>query len=149
MVLTGLPGSLAHWAATEARFRRHVQKISAEATKGMIHLDNMLVCLTQNDVVERRFLDPNHRSFVPDFQVYIEVEDAKGRTTPMALSRQMVLFCVERRKSWRMLQSKAGVDNKDYRAQRALIAKVEAGKLDVADVRARGAELLEDERKAL
>jgi hypothetical protein len=30
-----------------------------------------------------------------------------------AVSRQMVLFAVERRKAWRMLQSKAGVTNKD------------------------------------
>ena len=30
------------------------------------------------------------------------------------VSRQMVLFAVERRKAWRMLQSKAGVVNKDY-----------------------------------
>ena len=36
----------------------------------------------------------------------------------------MVLFAVERRKAWRMLQSKAGVVNKDYQAQKALLAKL-------------------------
>jgi pyruvate-ferredoxin/flavodoxin oxidoreductase len=30
----------------------------------------------------------------------------------------MVLFCVERRKAWRLLQSKAGIENRDYKAQR-------------------------------
>ena len=41
----------------------------------------------------------------------------------------MVLFCVERRRAWRMLQSRAGLDNPDYRAQRAVIAKLEAGEI--------------------
>jgi pyruvate-ferredoxin/flavodoxin oxidoreductase len=49
----------------------------------------------------------------------------------MALSRQLVLFCVERRKAWRMLQSKAGVVNKEYVAQKAILADVDAGKLPV------------------
>ena len=44
----------------------------------------------------------------------------------MALSRQMVLFCVERRKAWRMLQSRAGVRNVDYEAQKAVRAALEA-----------------------
>ena len=35
-----------------------------------------------------------------------------------SLSRQLVLFCVERRKAWRMLQSKAGIENREYKAQR-------------------------------
>ncbi len=39
------------------------------------------------------------------------------------LSRQLVLFCVERRRAWRMLQSKAGIDNPDYRAQRAALRR--------------------------
>ena len=37
-------------------------------------------------------------------------------------SRQMVLFCVERRKAWRMLQSRAGVENQDYTAQKTMRA---------------------------
>jgi pyruvate-ferredoxin/flavodoxin oxidoreductase len=44
-----------------------------------------------------------------------------------AVSRQMVLFAVERRKAWRMLQSKAGVVNKDYLAQKAFLAKIDKG----------------------
>jgi len=39
------------------------------------------------------------------------------------------MFCVERRKAWRMLQSKAGIVNKEYAAQRAILADVDAGKI--------------------
>ena len=39
------------------------------------------------------------------------------------------MFCVERRKAWRMLQSKAGIVNKEYAAQKALLADVDAGKI--------------------
>ena len=39
------------------------------------------------------------------------------------------MFCVERRKAWRMLQSKAGIVNKEYLAQKAILADVDAGKL--------------------
>jgi hypothetical protein len=37
---------------------------------------------------------------------------------------------VERRKAWRMLQSKAGIENREYKAQRALLADVDAGKIN-------------------
>ena len=36
-----------------------------------------------------------------------------ARTISISSNRQMVLFAVERRKAWRMLQSKGGVVNKD------------------------------------
>ena len=62
-----------------------------------------------------------------------------------AVSRQMVLFAVERRKAWRMLQSKAGVANKDYQAQKALLAKLDKGELQLADVQAKTKELFEAE----
>ncbi|HTQ50418.1 MAG TPA: hypothetical protein VMJ12_06870 [Candidatus Acidoferrales bacterium] len=62
-----------------------------------------------------------------------------------AVSPQMVLFAVERRKAWRMLQSKAGVVNKDYQAQKALLAKLDKGELQLADVRAKTKELFEAE----
>ena len=62
-----------------------------------------------------------------------------------AVSRQMVLFAVERRKAWRMLQSKAGVPNQDYTAQRALLKKVDAGEIPLDDFRARTRELFEAE----
>jgi pyruvate-ferredoxin/flavodoxin oxidoreductase len=62
-----------------------------------------------------------------------------------AVSRQMVLFAVERRKAWRMLQSKAGVANKDYQAQRASLSKLDKGELQLADVQAKTKELFEAE----
>jgi pyruvate-ferredoxin/flavodoxin oxidoreductase len=61
----------------------------------------------------------------------------------------MVLFAVERRKAWRMLQSKAGVVNKDYLAQKNLLKKVDAGELPLADLRAKTRELVEAEIAAL
>ena len=57
----------------------------------------------------------------------------------------MVLFAVERRKAWRMLQSKAGVANKDYQAQRALLSKLDKGELQLADVQAKTKELFDAE----
>ena len=100
--------TVAHWCTTEARFRNHLKKIKPEAAEKLLHLDNMLVRITQQDVVYRRYLDPAHRSFIPDFGVYIKYEE-NGKIEYRALSRQLVMFCVERRKAWRMLQSKAGV----------------------------------------
>jgi pyruvate-ferredoxin/flavodoxin oxidoreductase len=99
--------TVAHWCTTEARFRNHLKKIKPEAAAKLIPLDNMLVRITQQDVVYRRYLSPGHRAFIPDFGVYITVEQ-DGKTIYYALSRQLVMFCVERRKAWRMLQSKAG-----------------------------------------
>ena len=69
-------------------------------------------------------LDPGHRSYVEDFGVYLETDDENGKRT-LALSRQMVLFCVERRKAWRLLQSRAGVTNLDYEAQRAVLTALD------------------------
>jgi len=42
-------------------------------------------------------------------------------------------------------QSKAGVENKDYKAQRALLAKVDEGEIALEDLRARSRELFESE----
>jgi len=133
--------TVAHWCTTEARFRNHLKKIKPEAASALIPLDNMLVRITQQDVVYRRYLTPGHRAFIPDFGTYITVEEA-GKTTYYALSRQLVMFCVERRKSWRMLQSKAGIVNKEYAAQRDLLAEVDAGKLSLDELFTRGHELL-------
>jgi pyruvate-ferredoxin/flavodoxin oxidoreductase len=74
-----------------------------------------------------------HRSFVPDFGVYIKVQGSNGAIEYRTLSRQLVLFCVERRKAWRMLQSKAGLENREYKGQRALLADVDAGKISKDD----------------
>jgi len=121
--------TVAHWAATEARFRRHFKKVSGDEAESLVHLDEMLVRITQDDVVNRRFLDKTHRAYVPDYGVYIQSDAGDGKQRTLSLSRQMVLFCVERRKSWRLLQSKAGVENLEYKAQRALLAKVDSGEM--------------------
>ena len=70
--------------------------------------------------------NPEHRSCVPNFGCYIKAE-INGKLKYFAVSRQMVLFGVERRKGWRMLQSKAGIVNKEYAAQKALLAKADKG----------------------
>ena len=58
-------------------------------------------------------------------------------------------FSVERRKAWRMLQSKAGVINKDYLAQKALLQKADSGQLSQEDLQNRTRQLLEEARSAI
>lgn len=123
--------TVAHFANTEARFRRHLKP--AKDTDSLVHLDDMLLLITQNDVVNRDVLDPTHRSYVGDFAVYIEVEDKSGNVKPLVLSRQLVLFAVERRKAWRMLQSSAGVENIDYLAQKEALASFDEDGVAMAD----------------
>jgi len=134
--------TVAHWCATEARFRNHLKKIKLEDAAKLISLENMLVRITQQDVVYRRYLVKDHRSFVPDFGVYIKVQEANGKIEFRALSRQLVLFCVERRKAWRMLQSKAGIENREYKAQRAILADVDAAKITKEQLFAGAEELM-------
>jgi len=134
--------TVAHWCATEARFRNHLKKIKAEDAGRLIPLENMLVRITQQDVVYRRYLVPTHRSFVPDFGVSIKVPGTNGAPEYRALSRQLVLFCVERRKAWRMLQSKAGIENREYQAQRAVLADVDAGRISKEELFAHAEALL-------
>ena len=121
--------TVAHWCATEARFRNHLKKVKKDDLAKLIPLENMLARITQQDVVYRRYLVSSHRSFVPDFGVYITIQSANGDLEFRSLSRQLVLFCVERRKAWRMLQSKAGIENREYKAQRSLLADVDSGKI--------------------
>src|SRR5437762_6812933 len=102
----------------------------------------MLVRITQQDVVYRRYLVKDHRSFVPAFGVYIKVQGSDGKIEFRSLSRQLVLFCVERRKAWRMLQSKAGIENREYKAQRAILADVDAGKITKEQLFAGAEELM-------
>jgi pyruvate-ferredoxin/flavodoxin oxidoreductase len=135
--------TVAHWCATEARFRNHLKKIKAEEAQKLIPLENMLVRITQNDVVYRRHLVPGHRAHVPDFGVYIKVQVGEA-VEFRAISRQLVLFCVERRKAWRLLQSKAGIENREYRAQRAILADVDAGRISQEELFARAEELLKE-----
>jgi pyruvate-ferredoxin/flavodoxin oxidoreductase len=135
--------TVAHWCTTEARFRNHLKKIKPEAAANLIPLDNMLVRITQQDVVYRHYLNPAHRAFIPDFGVYITYEE-NGKTQYRALSRQLVMFCVERRKAWRMLQSKAGIVNREYQAQKALLAEVDAGTLSQAEFLINAHELMKE-----
>jgi pyruvate-ferredoxin/flavodoxin oxidoreductase len=116
--------TVAHWATTEARFRRHFRRVGD--TADLIHLDDLLVLITQDDAVQRLVLDPEHPSYVPDFGAYIDVDNGDAGTSTVTLSRQMVLFCVERRKAWRMMQSRAGIRNPDYEAQKAVRAALQA-----------------------
>jgi pyruvate-ferredoxin/flavodoxin oxidoreductase len=139
--------TVAHWCATEARFRNHFRKIKPEDAEKLVPLENMLARLVQNDVVYRRHLDPGHRAYVPDFGVYVRVQ-AGDRVEHRAISRQLVLFCVERRKAWRLLQSKAGIENREYAAQRSMLADVDAGRLSKEEFLARADALLEERMQA-
>jgi pyruvate-ferredoxin/flavodoxin oxidoreductase len=125
--------TVAHWCATEARFRNHLKKVKNQDLAKLIPLENMLARITQQDVVYRRYLVSGHRSYVPDFGVYITIQGSNGDVEFRSLSRQLVLFCVERRKAWRMLQSKAGIENREYKAQRALLTDVDSGKISNED----------------
>ncbi len=135
--------TVAHWCTTEARFRNHLRKIKPDQAAKLISLENMLVRITQQDVVYRYYLRPEHRSFIPDFGVYIQWEE-NGKIEYRALSRQLVMFCVERRKAWRMLQSKAGIVNREYLAQKAILADVAAGKISQDELFTRGHELVRE-----
>ena len=84
---------------------------------------------------------------MPDFGVYIKVQGPNGDVEYRSLSRQLVLFCVERRKAWRMLQSKAGIENREYKAQRSILADVDAGKISKEELFARGDEMLRERVK--
>jgi pyruvate-ferredoxin/flavodoxin oxidoreductase len=136
--------TIAHWCSSEARFRNHLKKVSKDAAAQLIPLENMLVRITQQDVVYRRYLIPEHRAYVPDFGVCIKVQGAAGDVEYRSLSRQLVLFCVERRKAWRLLQSKAGVENREYKAQKSILADVDAGRLSKEELFARGEHLLKE-----
>jgi pyruvate-ferredoxin/flavodoxin oxidoreductase len=136
--------TVAHWCATEARFRNHLKKVKKDEAAKLIPLENILVRITQQDVVYRRYLRPDHRSFVPDFGVCIKVQGANGDAEYRAISRQLVLFCVERRKAWRMLQSKAGIENREYKAQRAVLADVDAGRITKEDLVVRAEDLIKE-----
>jgi pyruvate-ferredoxin/flavodoxin oxidoreductase len=137
------PYTVAQWCATEARFRNHLKKIKAEEAETLVPVENILVRLTQTDVVYRRHLDPDHRAYVPDFGVFIRIYTG-DRFEYRAISRQLVLFCVERRKAWRLLQSQAGIENKDYKAQRSILTDVDAGHLSKDDLFARAEELMRE-----
>jgi pyruvate-ferredoxin/flavodoxin oxidoreductase len=132
---------VAHWALTEGRFRKHLKAITEAEAATLIPMHDQLMFVTQEDVTYRRVFDERHRSYIPNFGCYIRTE-RKGAMATYAVTRQMVLFAVERRKAWRMLQSKAGIVNKDYLAQRALLARIEKGELSVSQAKANLSTLL-------
>jgi pyruvate-ferredoxin/flavodoxin oxidoreductase len=133
--------TVAHWAVTEGRFRKHLKAVSEEEAARLVPLELQLLFVTQDDVVHRRVFDPDHRSHVPNFGAFIRTE-TDGKTKYYAVSRQMVLFAVERRKAWRMLQSRAGIANRDYQAQKAILTRIDKGELPLAEARTRARELL-------
>ena len=139
---------VAHWAITENRFRKHVKQIKEEEAAKLTLLDDQLLFITQDDVIHRRVFDPTHRSFVKNFGSYIKAEE-HGKMQCYAVTRQMVLFAIERRKAWRMLQSKAGVVNKDYLAQKSFLAKLDKGEVALNDAKSRARELFAVELAAL
>jgi pyruvate-ferredoxin/flavodoxin oxidoreductase len=139
--------TVAHWAVTEARFRRHSKP--AKSAEGLIELNDMIVLATQDDVVQRHVLDPAHRAYIPDFGVCTDVENGSGEVKTVLLSRQMVLFCIERRRSWRMLQSRAGITNLDYEAQKVVLAAFNAGEHEGKDRIAFAVELRDRELERL
>ncbi|MCX6955612.1 MAG: hypothetical protein NTV51_25995 [Verrucomicrobia bacterium] len=118
-----------------------MKAVKEEEAAKLVPLDDVLLFITQDDVIHRRVFDPKHRSFVPNFGVFIKTEE-QGKMKYYAVTRQMVLFAVERRKSWRMLQSKAGIVNKDYVAQKAFLAKVDKGEIPLAEAKARTKEFI-------
>ncbi len=139
--------TVAHWATTEGRFRNHISyKVPENYKETCIFLDDILWRVTQQDIVKRRVFDENHRSYIPAFGVYAFAEQPDGKMRPFLMSRQMVIFCVERRKNWRLLQSRAGLINEDYEAQKKVLAKFDKGELSKEDLFTRVRELIESEK---
>ena len=125
--------SVAHWAFSEARFRLHHKIVKEDKVKDPIRLEDILKLVMMNDITQRKHLDKNHRSYIPDRGVYTIDYADDGSPVYHILSRQMVIFCVERRKAWRILQSRAGIENKDYLDQKELLTKIDKGELSVED----------------
>ena len=114
--------TVAHWAITDAA-SANTSRPSPRASS------TSTTCspASRLDVTYRNVFKEDHVAYVPDFGVYFK---ASRREVPYyTVGRQMVLFAIERRKAWRMLQSKAGVENKDGPAQKVLLEKVGKGDL--------------------
>jgi len=107
--------------------------VKEEEVKDLIPLETKIKLVTMDDVVNRRYLVKSHRCYIPDFGVFTVDYAEDGSKVYHTLSRQMVLFCVERRKSWRLLQSRAGVPNEDYLQQKELLAQIDGGELTVEE----------------
>ncbi len=118
--------TVAHWAFSEARFRLHHKIITESAAKDMQRLEDKVRHITMDDIVHRRHLDKTHRSYIPLRNVFTIDYSEDGSPVYHVVSRQMVVFCVERRKAWRLMQSRAGIVNKDYLEQKELLASLAA-----------------------
>lgn len=134
---------MAHWCASEGRFRKHLKKIKEPDIAEMVHLDDLLVRVFQNDIVNRLYLDPLHRFYILEFEVYVLFEDNANKLKDMSLSRQMVLFVIEQHKAWCLLQSKSGVENKVYEAQKTLLQKVDAEEIPMEELFKQGRTMLD------
>ncbi len=106
--------TVAHWAFSEACFRLHHKIVAKDKVKDLIRLEDLLKLVVMDDIVHHRYRDPSYRAYIPDFGVFTIDFDSEGNEVYHIVSRQMVIFCIERRKAWRLLQSRAGVENKDY-----------------------------------
>ncbi len=126
--------TVAHWAFSEARFRLHHKIVEPDKVKDKIRLEDLLQLVTMDDIVHHRYKNKNHRAYIPDFGVFTIDYDTEGNEKYHIVSRQMVIFCVERRKAWRMLQSRAGIENKDYQAQKELLHRLDTGEATVDEV---------------
>ena len=69
---------------------RCVKKIKKDDAAKLLSLENMLVRITQQDVVYRRYLVPDHRSFVPDFGVFMKQLRSAGVKTPVEVSADQI-----------------------------------------------------------
>jgi pyruvate-ferredoxin/flavodoxin oxidoreductase len=97
---------------------------------------DMMDKVTMNDVIHRTHTVEGHRSLIPDFGVYTFDFNAKGEKVYYILSRQLVIFNVERRKAWRMLQSRAGIVGEDYLAQKALLHNMDNEEMNYEEAKA-------------
>jgi pyruvate-ferredoxin/flavodoxin oxidoreductase len=102
----------------------------------MVSLEEKIRLITMDDIIHRRHTDKNHRSYIEDFGVYTIEYDENGKEIYHSLSRQMVIYVVERRKAWRLLQSRAGVVSDDYSAQKELLAKIDKEGMSVEEAMA-------------
>jgi pyruvate-ferredoxin/flavodoxin oxidoreductase len=139
--------TVAHWAATESRFRNHIKKAPADIEQTGVFLEDILWRVSQNDVVTRRVFDESEMSYVPDYQVYFKAEQADGSLKPMVMSRLLVLWCIERRKNWRKLQSRAGIVNEDYQLQRQLLSNYAKGEITKDQIMGKTSLLIDELRK--
>jgi pyruvate-ferredoxin/flavodoxin oxidoreductase len=119
--------TIPQWAVTEGRFRKHFYKIKDD--QKVVRFEDLILRLTQNDIINRRYLLKDHRSHVPKMGIYVDIIDESGKRKVMGVSRQLVLFTVERRKNWRLLQGRAGLENKDHVAQVNMLNAFDSGEL--------------------